>query len=344
MIDKSPEMDQWKELYELMIELKSLSPWKWLEEHHVFGVENPETNEIGFVSVMGAVEEHYSVAVYLGEEGLEKFWDFQENPIDDFAFQRLMEIPQLQASFEERDYLYEEDRKIIKKLGFAFRGKQAWPMFRSYSPGFVPWFLSSNEARFLIHVLQQTLDVSVRAKENPAILEPKDEGSYLLRKPFQNGDKIQWQDTIWHEPALEPETYDVSMDTITIERYNHLDINATALEIDIFMSPSSVHEKNSKPYFPYVIIILETTNGIILDHKLVPPIPNLKSMWEQVPYTILNMLIKSSMKPEKVYVHSELLYKVLDVLKNNIDLPVILVKELHFAKEAKLSFIEFLQR
>ena len=154
MNEKKPLLDEWKTLYELISKLKTIGPWQWLEEQDIFAVQNPETGEIGFVSVMGSIGEHYSVSVYRGEEGLRKFWDFQETDIDDLAYQRLLEMPQLQASFEDRDYLHKEDRDLIKKLSLTFRGKQSWLMFRSYIPGFVPWFITSSEARFLICALQ----------------------------------------------------------------------------------------------------------------------------------------------------------------------------------------------
>ncbi len=49
-----------------------------MTEVDVFGVQNPETDEIGFVSVMGALGEHLSLALYLGPEGLYSFWGFQQ--------------------------------------------------------------------------------------------------------------------------------------------------------------------------------------------------------------------------------------------------------------------------
>ncbi|MBN1561188.1 hypothetical protein JW998_13120, partial [candidate division KSB1 bacterium] len=110
MTQQAPSLAEWKKLYDLMIELKTLSPWQWLEEDDIFALQNPETDQLGFLSIMGSMGEHYSVSVYLGEEGLRKFCDFQQNDTNEFSFQRLLEMPQLQASFENRDYLFPEDR------------------------------------------------------------------------------------------------------------------------------------------------------------------------------------------------------------------------------------------
>ncbi len=69
------------------------------------------------------------------------------------------------CSFEDRDLLSNEDRKQIKDLGLAFRGKNAWPVFRQYEPGYNPWFINDEECIFLTHALRQTLfvaDVGIR--------------------------------------------------------------------------------------------------------------------------------------------------------------------------------------
>src|SRR6266436_6262366 len=63
------------ELFNLAIRVEELAPWRWMEETDLIGIENPETGEIGFISVMGSVGEHEAVALYLGAEGLYEFID-----------------------------------------------------------------------------------------------------------------------------------------------------------------------------------------------------------------------------------------------------------------------------
>jgi hypothetical protein len=58
-----PTSEELKHLYELSSELKALAPWRWMEEDDLFGVQNPETGEVGFVSVMGQLAEHTALAV-----------------------------------------------------------------------------------------------------------------------------------------------------------------------------------------------------------------------------------------------------------------------------------------
>ncbi|MGH3145873.1 MAG: DUF7309 domain-containing protein, partial [Rubrobacter sp.] len=129
--ETTPGTREWRWLYESAVRIKEVAPWEWMTEADVFGVQSPETGEPGFVSVMGMLGEHYAVSLYLGSEGIHGFLDLQEmGPFADP--EALIQIPQLQASFEDREELDRRDREVIKELGLKFRGRNAWPMFRSY--------------------------------------------------------------------------------------------------------------------------------------------------------------------------------------------------------------------
>jgi hypothetical protein len=64
-----------------------------------------------------------------------------------------------------------------------------WPLFRSYQPGYFPWFLARDEAGFLTLALQQALVVAPQLKENMDLLTPNNEGLYWVRVPEQQGQK-----------------------------------------------------------------------------------------------------------------------------------------------------------
>jgi hypothetical protein len=158
MAEPRPSPDEWQKLYQAAIHLKEIAPWEWMTETDIFGVQDPETEEIGFVSIMGMLGEHLALALYLGAEGLYGFWGFQQ-VADSAPAEALLEIPHLQASFEDRGELTKKDRDLIKELGLKFRGRQAWPMFRCYRPGYLPWYLEAPEARSLTYALEQAVEV-----------------------------------------------------------------------------------------------------------------------------------------------------------------------------------------
>src|SRR5437868_13000066 len=89
-----PSLAEARQLYQLAVRVQELAPWTWMDESEIFGVQQPETSEFGFVSVMGMAGEHFAVAVYQGAAGLYGILDFatsetRPNP------QQLLDVPQL---------------------------------------------------------------------------------------------------------------------------------------------------------------------------------------------------------------------------------------------------------
>lgn len=248
MVEESVTNEEWRKLYEAAIDVKKLAPWEWMTETDVFGVQNPETDELGFVSVMGLLGEHFAISLYLGAEGLYAFWDFEDmGPLG--SPEGLLEIPQIQASFEDRTELDAKDRRVIKDLGLKFRGRKAWPMFRSYRPGFFPWFQEPEEVRFLAIALHQLLDVAPRFQEDQLLLELEDE-DYLVRVPCQEGDTLVWEDQIIEVPPPEPSAIPIEMDLQVLEEIEHLPRTDHRFEMDLFMFPAPIGEKGVRPFSP----------------------------------------------------------------------------------------------
>ena len=236
--EMTPGIREWRRLYESAVRVKEISPWEWMTETDIFGVRSPETGELGFVSVMGLLGEHYAVSLYLGSEGIHGFLDLQEmGPFADT--EDLIQIPQIQASFENREELDKRDREVIKELGLKFRGRNAWPMFRSYRPSLFPWFLEAGEVRFLSCALEQLVDVAPRFREDSSLLEPSGE-SYLLRAPRQEGGSRLWEDASMGVPPLDAPPIEVEMEGSKMEALGRLPGGKVSLEVDFFMFPAPV--------------------------------------------------------------------------------------------------------
>ena len=337
-------INEWKKLFELMITIKEIAPWEWLYEQDIFAVQNPETNEIGFVSVMGAIGEHYALSVYLGEKALYKFWDLQKSASGLFSHQEFFEIPQLQASFEDRNFLHSKDRDLIKKTGLKFQGLQSWPMFRSYRPGFFPWYLELDEVFFLQCVLEQTIEVSLRVKQDYFLLKPDDDKNYLLRKPVKKENKLLWQNS--NLKVSSPPLYqiDISINKRTIEILKRITPSNTTLEIDLFMLTKPVKEKGMRPLFPYSLMMLDANNGMIVNNQLLLPVPTLEAMWGTIPSQIAEHLAKMRLLPEKIIVSSELIYQVLIKLCYNLGISLQRIEVLPNISQARESMLEFFKQ
>lgn len=294
-----PSREEAGRLYRAAAGVKELTPWGWMDEAEVFGVQSPETGALGFVSVMGMAGEHFAVSVYLGARALYDFWEMEDGGAQ-AAPLRLLDIPQLQASFEDRDQLDKRDRDLIKELGLKFRGKKAWPLFRSYRPGFMPWFLTAEEARLLAHALEQTLEVAPRVRDDPEMLHPGDDQSYLVRVPRPRGDGLVWEDQVMGVPRPEPEPGDAELDAELVGQLGQLPRRQFTLEADLLSLPTGVGERGERPARPYVLALADARSGMILSFEMLTVETSLAELYAQAPAKLAAWLAQAGVLPAEI--------------------------------------------
>jgi hypothetical protein len=310
----TPTLDDWKKLYSLMAQVEELAPWEWMEEDDIFGFQMPGTEELGFVSVMGTLGEHYAVAVYQGTKGLSGFWHMQElGP--DMTPEVLLNVPQLQASFEDREEITKEDRDVIKQLGLKFRGAKAWPQFRSFRPGCFPWYIEKAEAEMLICGLEQILDVAPRFKADPEMLVPTDDDHDYLVRVQETG---IWKDTITHIDAHPGTVLKFQMNKSALDALKQAMPGQFTLEVDLFMLNNPIQEnRKGRPYFPYMLMICDQKSKMILGTEMLQPLPSLEAMWESVPAIIVTTLAGRA-APKEFVVRDDLLVSLLEYIGNEL--------------------------
>jgi hypothetical protein len=291
--------DEWQRLYSVALKFRRLAPWQWMYDSQLLGVKDPETGTVGYCSVMGRLGKHFAIAVYLGSVGYEGILRLCEGePADTPA--ELYELHEcVMASFESVGDLEVEDRRVIKSLGLRFRGANAYPLFRSYRRGYLPWFLSSWEARFLAVALEQALDVLPRLKEDEHLLDGED--GILVRVKDDAG---------WHEEKLEPEPLTLEQrialtgaappDPLLVER---IDAAATGKggvwEVFVGHYPEPVQDgKYSRPYFPPQVMFADHDSGIILGTQMTKP----KGFAAEAQRELLRVVESTGYLPEKMLV------------------------------------------
>ena len=318
-----PSIEQWKRLYELMDELKELAPWEYMYEHNIFGVQFPETHKLGFVSVMGTLGEHYAVAVYTGKKGFEGFVTMQQMG-DALPPEVILQVPQIQAAFEDRQLITTKDRAIMKQLGLKFRGKNAWPQFRTFRPGCLPWYLEKGEAQVLIVGLEQLMDVAPRFQANPGLFEPLKPDAYLVRmyeneKWVDRVQKIQFPD----DPPLR-----LSMNMAALNHLKRMAKQNSIVELDIQMMENPVEDNQfDRPFFPFMLLLAEKKSGMILGMDLLCPLPSMEEMWGLFPQKVAEVLA-SYLLPKEIQVTNPLVALLLSPLAEEVGCKVKLTSHL----------------
>jgi len=341
---KQPTTGEWKRLYELAAKLKELAPWEWMDETEIFGVENPDTKEIGFVSPMGMAGEHLSIGVYLSAEGLYGFWDFQEEGLEAEPF-ALFEIPQLQVSFENRENLERQDRDLIKKLGLKFRGAQNYPLFRSIRPGFMPWFITSDEAQILIYAIEQTLEVAPRVKEDPDILDDESDTENevcLVRFAEKQSGKFVWHDEMREIPPPDEKEFIIKIPQALVDELKAFpQAGNFILEIDLFYAPTPVGERGKRPYIPKMMLLADSRSGMIAGFQMIQPKENELENHTEIGRHVFESLQKLNVRPQEIHVASDDLFDLLKGLNQQLNIKLRQTEDLPAVEAAKEGLFGF---
>ncbi|HUE82024.1 MAG TPA: hypothetical protein VMM84_07905 [Pyrinomonadaceae bacterium] len=311
-----PSAEEFKELCQLAQKIQDFKPWKFMEEADVFGVQDPDTGEIGFVSVMGLLGEFEAVSVFRGSGGLYAWEDFRSqlefDPKSEQAHEMFFEIPQFQMSFESGRGLEKRDREVIKNSGLKFGRKK--PCFRSCRPGYLGWFLTNAEARQLIYTLTQLIDVAERFSVDESVIPlnvPPKEKDFLIRVPKRRGSELVWEDQI---KTIEPPLKNLvpfKVDDSILGTLRELP-ESGSLEIDLFTLPARVGGPNERPQLAYALLAADSASGFVLGFELLEATGGSDLLYAGVPEKLADMLNAHESRPVDILVRSRRLYEVLD--------------------------------
>lgn len=343
MDTEAPTREEWVRLFEAMIAVKALAPWQWMGEADLFGVQDPASGQVYYVSVMGELGEHFAIAAYPGEAGLSGFWAMHQGILNEDPDVFFL-VPQLQASFEDRSVLSDKDRELIKELGYKFRGKQAWPRFRSHRPGFLPWYLDAAEARALTLVLEQVLDVAPRFREDRRLLAITSDATYLVRVARKVDDTLVWEDRRMKGAALWSPTITLQMDLDLLARLKRLPHSGDAIEVGIFMLPMPVREAGFRPFFPFELLVVHARNGMILGQEMLDARSGIEAMWGKITESVAKILARYQAVPRSIRVDHPLLEALLQPLAEELGVDLKRMRRLPALSEAKEALLAFLQR
>jgi hypothetical protein len=324
-----PTSEEWRELYRAAMMFREFGPWQWMDDSHVFGIKDPESGEIGYCCVIGALEELLGLLVYGGSEGLSVLEGIRSGRLaseneDLHAIQRCLSF-----TFEDREMLDKRDLGVIKTLGLKFRGRQAWPLFRSHIPGFAPWFVSGSEARFLGLALRQTMGVAERLREAPALLKPPVKGRYLVLSGEKKGEDV------WHDEWVEPAPYEKRKVTASVDELRLARIKTgsqrveDSWEVDFFFAPFVVTE-GERPSYPYAAFYAVHKAGYVLNFTLAQYV----DFEGEFTSGFLDFLEKTKVLPKAIMVKKDAVYDFFKPVAEKLGIAMKKVKELKSIRNA----------
>ena len=326
----------WAELYRKAGEVFALAPWKHILEDRIFAMEDPDGGSLGFVSVMGRSGEHRAVALYLGRDGLTGLMRMLEEGLD--QPEDLLEIPEIQVSWEDRDMLDARDREMIRALGLRYRGRMAWPQFRSYRAGFVPWHLEPEEVSLLGHALDQLPVLLPQLRSAPDLLDGASVLSCPLRRAAHRGDELAWTDgtldlSAWMACGGEPHP-DVAaagglVDGKELGRLRRLERLAVPIEVDLFVIPASIDQRDGRrPRQAYMLVAMDCLRGLVLHQQGLEAVPSWEAMHGMAVGWFVELCAMLQCVPREVRLRRPLLAEALHPIAVELGVDLLLVDAL----------------
>ena len=313
-----------------------------MQETNIFGVQDPETNELGFVSVMGALGDYKAVVVYRGVEGLNGWRQFNdllsEDPDSEEVRVVYRNTSQIHLSFEDSTSLEEFDREVIKNSLSKFPEEK--PQFRSQWPGYFPWFLTRAEARFLINVLTQTTRVAKEFLNDPKMLplnESSEDRNYLIRFPRIDGENRTWTNRIKRIDEVLEQLVPLAVEASVIEQLKSLP-TGDPQEIALFTLPSKIGGPNERPRVLYALMAANALTGYVFGFEALEATGGGDLLYAELPEKVAAIWLKHQVVPSEARVRSRKLIEVFGTLCDEVKVKLNLVKELPAVDEGKLAF------
>lgn len=336
--ETAPTTEEWERLYRAAVSLRELAPWRWMMDSEVFGVQDPVTGEVGYYAVLGALGEVLGIVVYMGTAGLEAYRRMASAggaPVD--QFDAMAAVRGFSCFFGSRNELDRADLDVIKHLGVKFRGSSAWPLIRSQRPYYIPWFLNSEEARYLALVLEQATIVASRLVEDEDLLDPPRPGLHFVRVPVVDNGDLSWTDR-WLAPkprAGEPPLKGIQVDLKLIgESILKRRKTSMVLEADVFSIPAPVEgAKGERPYYPRMVLWVNL-DGLVLHFDLFEP--DARFLLQE---SLVRLIAASKGIPGEIRLHGATKISELAPLADQLGINLVNVRALRALPHAKKSLL-----
>ena len=259
--------ERWEQLYEVAKNIRLLEPWKYLHESERITLLLPGRDEPVYIVVMGSGEMTYGIGIYPGYNSLQRLLKMTESSLCEDDFSAAFEQHCINLYFGDREELEPQDKDVIKKLGLKFRGKNEWPYFRSMRPGFMPWYINSEEAELVIAALQNFVMAAMYYIKQD--IEVDFEGGETLLR-FYDAKADMWYNTAVKMPPEPVVSIKLTItNDILVAKLKKKRKTSVKLGFGLPYIPVPIQErKNQRPRMPRLAILINLGNGKPADYSL----------------------------------------------------------------------------
>jgi hypothetical protein len=327
-------------LYRLASDLYGLRPWRVLDEDNLIAVRDSVTGELCYCSVMGALGEVLSMHAYIGTEGLRQFRKVEAEEIADPG-EFLASAHRIYVEFVPKAELLRQDRELLAALGHPQGRGLVSPIFRTMRPGFLPWFVTEEEARTLAECMRAVIVVcaAVSSQESAKFWELADTYPMVTR---MEGAEPRYHVEMFHsilppEPPVAPVR--LAAETLLAVHAQDYAVRGV-MELDMTYSGAAIGKKGKRNACTSIALAVDAESGMVLAPEIADSsIP----AGDTLAKAFLQAIQASRTLPKEVRVRSQKLKDCLDPLMESFGVTVRVASRLPASDEARSGLLGFLR-
>jgi hypothetical protein len=333
-----PSFSTMERLYGLASELYGLRPWRVLNEDNLIVIRDSGGGELCYCSVMGALGGVLSMHAYIGAEGLRQFRKIEAGDISDpGAFFASMHC--VYVEFVPKVELQQQDRELLAALGNPRGRGLASPIFRTIRPGFLPWFVTEDEARTLAECIRAVIVVcaAVTSKESVKFWELAD--TYPMVSRVEEGEPRYQLDLVKSILPPEPPIPTVRLEEETLRPLRSQDYAVRGvMELDHILSGAAIGNKGERNACASIVIAVDAESGMVLAPEVTD---SSVAAGDALAKVFLKAIQASRTLPREVRVRSQKLKDCLAPLMESFGVAVRVASRLPAADEARSHLLGF---
>lgn len=339
---KTPQvpLPVWQELLAAATSFRTAKPWLWMEDQDVFALIDDDGRP-WFPSVLGAAGQVFGMALYRGETGL-RFLLETSQTLEDSPQDALYAQDAILMDWGLKDALSPEELAVLAEIGHRPkpRERNAWPCYRSHSPGWFPWHLDEAEARTLTVGIRATLACAELVRADPDFFAPSELDDSLLptvtmaatRAGSLQPAQIEWRQWLLQPPPQPPALLPPPGWSELAQRPKSA---ALVLEFDIFHAMAPTLD-GDRPYFPRLALVADGKSGFIYAMELAEP----ARPWGDLVLAVWHKALFSlRARPAVIAIRRPEWISALSPLVEPLGIKLSLVDELPFIAEAREAML-----
>ncbi|HAX73012.1 MAG TPA: hypothetical protein DCY20_05760 [Firmicutes bacterium] len=255
-----------KRLYDAAIAFKDLKPWMWMYASQVIVVKDKETGIEGFCSVMGMMGEHFSLSVYLGQEGYDSYRYLYDKTnlcyLDHVFLKGEVRRHCISVSFESLEGVTEVDIAQAKALGYDFNGANQWPRFRYHEPGLYSWYIEEDwQCQFLTEALRQVMIMARLHRRKSIDIPDISDDKYYLRYVEDNNWKTKIIEAAPYKDGKQVKSVSFENKFLAYKLKKLPRFAITLQAIQFYMPNPVILEEGMQPFYMLITAIVDSEEG-----------------------------------------------------------------------------------